>query len=103
MPDPGEQMEFDFSAGPAADSEHDGLARWRAEMRAEEEAEARRLGLPLRREVEVELESGAMVRGKLEFAQPELLRLARRPARLALRVGSSVFDHSQIARCIALD
>lgn len=98
------QMEFDFSGagGPNAESEGS-FDRWRAEMKAEDEAEARRLGLPLRRRVEVQLECGALLRGRLLLAHPELMRLQRRPARLELVIGESLFDHSQIARCLVLD
>ncbi|MFN0128357.1 MAG: hypothetical protein ACKV19_16915 [Verrucomicrobiales bacterium] len=97
-----DQLEFDFFRQPS-EFETDGLDHWRQEMRAQDEAEARRLGLPLRRQVEVQLESGALLSGRLEFADAELLRLTRRPAKLSLRVGTSVFDYSQIARCIVLD
>ncbi len=99
-----EQLEFNFSAGPEdGAAEPDGFDAWRAEMRAEDEAEARRLGLPLRHVVEVQLESGPLLKGRLELANPELLRLMGRPPRLALRIGGSVFDHGQVARCISLE
>jgi hypothetical protein len=98
------QMEFDFSRACATEAESDAsFDRWRAEMKAEDEAEARRLGLPLRRRVEVQLECGALLRGRLLLAHPELLRLQRRPARLEMVIGDSLFDHSQIARCLVLD
>jgi len=98
------QLEFDFSGAGGANPESDAaFDRWRAEMKAEDEAEARRLGLPLRRRVEVQLECGALLRGRLLLAHPELLRLQRRPARLDLVIGDSLFDHTQIARCLVLD
>jgi len=103
MPESPGQLEFDFGATVSNPDEPDGFTRWREALRAQEDAEARRLGLPLRRKVEVQLECGVLLRGRLEFAEPELFRLTRRPVRLALKVGGSVFDHSQIARCIALD
>lgn len=103
MPKPPGQLEFDFDAPPPSLGASDGFDRWRQEMREQDEAEARRLGLPLRRIVEVQLECGAILRGRLEFAVVELLRLERRPACLALKVGPSVFDFSQIARCLVLD
>ena len=98
------QLEFDFSvaSGSSADGAraHD---RWRTEMREQDEAESHRLGLPLRRRVEVKLENGALLSGRLLLAHPELLRLERRPAKLALMIGDSLFDHTQIARCLVLD
>jgi hypothetical protein len=104
MPEDPGQLEFDFDAStPRAGDQADGFARWQAEIRAEDEAEARRLGLPLRQFVEVQLKCGALLRGRLMLAEHNLLRLQKRPAHLTLRLGNSIFDHSQIARCLVLD
>ena len=103
MPESPGQPEFDFLALETRPGGEAGYLRWREEMREQDEAEARRLGVPVRKRVEALLDCGVVLEGRLEFAEPELLRLERRTAKLALKIGSSVFDHSQITRCVVLD
>jgi hypothetical protein len=96
-----QQLEFDFSN--PAQPDQSGFDHWRKEVERADAEEARRLGLPLRRQVEITLYSGATLRGRLELAEPTLFRLDRRSVDLALRVGGSVFTFGQILSCVAVD
>ncbi|CAN5438969.1 hypothetical protein BH23VER1_BH23VER1_25890 [soil metagenome] len=82
----------------------DGVDRWRAERRAQQEALAYDLGLPLGREVECELREGSLLRGTLRLDEASWLKRAsaKKLSAVVLRIGRATFEASDVARCVAV-
>lgn len=97
---PGEQFEFDFHAAPGGG---DGLQVWREQRWAALDQLAQRLGLPLRRRVEVRLADGIILRGVLELAEETLFPDRADPARLELVVDGVTFRQSELEACVCLE
>lgn len=106
------QLDFDFSSSPGGHAPElpglfpDGLDRWHEERRAQREALARDLGLPLGHEVKLTLKSGPELQGKLVLAT-EQLWIERTPKKnrdaIFLAVDKAEFRSYEIASCVRLD
>lgn len=93
-----DQQELAFSApGP------DGLQAWYDRRDADRRQLSRDLGLPIGREVELELASGEVLRGKLQLAENLLWIDPGRRLDQVLVIGRCTFKVREIARCVRLD
>lgn len=94
-----QQTEFDFV--PPGSPE--GLTQWQSTRREATKLLSERLGLPLCREVEVRLQDGVVLRGRLRLRE-ELLFVEQSDARnVELAIGRASFRHSDIEACVRLD
>lgn len=93
------QGEFNFDAGATGE----GYSRWLAGRKLATSEIARRLGLPLGREVEVWLVGHIRLRGKLRL-QEELLFIEEDQARhLGFCVDNVPFTMREMESCVRLD
>ena len=94
------QPDFDFSAQPA----HDGLNHWRQQRERASHRLARKLGLPLGRQVEVALKDGVVLRGELRLKEETLFLDSVDEHSLELTVGRVDFSshRDRIVRAIGL-
>ena len=93
------QPEFSFDAtGPAT-----GFNRWQQERREALQALARQLGLPLGQEVEVWLQGGVRLRGKIRLREDGLFLSNEGQERLEFVVGETFFTAAEIESCIRRD
>jgi hypothetical protein len=93
------QSEFDFDQpGPG-----DGLEIWRQQRERTLHRLARRLGLPLGRQVEVWLKDGVKLRGRLELKESMLLLETVDERNLQLAVDRVAFRYSEVESCVRQD
>jgi len=93
-----DQKELEFSAtGP------DGLQAWYDRREADQRQLSRDLGLPIGREVELELSSGEILKGKLQLAENLLWIDPGRRLDQLLTIGRCTFKVREVARCVRLD
>lgn len=90
-------QELDFGARPDG-----GLDRWRDEQQQQREELARRLGLPLGKEVEVWLRGGVRLRGQLRLAQAMLLRAEATVENTRFEVESVAFFYKEMESCVSV-
>ena len=93
------QGEFDFDAG-ATES---GYTKWLAGRRVTLQELARRINLPLGRQVEVWLYGGVRLRGKLRLQEEILFIEEERVRHLPLVVDKVPFTYRDMESCIRLD
>ena len=93
------QPEFNFLGTDAAD----GHAAWVARRRAAAQDLARKLNLPLEREVEVWLRGGIRLRGRLRLREEFLLIEESRLRDLDLEVDRFSFKSAEIESCVRVD
>lgn len=93
------QGELDFTQP----SPGDGLDRWRNQRERAGHRLARRLGLPLDREVEVRLKDGVVLRGRLQLKEAMLFVEHVDERSLELAVGRVDFRHADIESCVRMD
>lgn len=99
-PDELEQGELVFSRTPTGP---DGYEIWQEQRRAVMLQAARTLGLPLGREVEVELRDGARMKGVLQLAEDGLFIEVSREKPPLLRIGKCTFQPREIVSCARVD
>lgn len=93
-----DQGELSFSTpGP------DGLQAWYDQRDADRRQLSRDVGLPIGHPVELELQDGVILKGKLELAENLLWIEAGRRLDLELRIGRCIFRVRDIARCVRQD
>ena len=95
------QPEFDFTQPQAPQG--DGLDRWQQQRERGSHRLARRLGLPLDREVEVWLKDGVRLRGKLRLKEAMLFLESVDERSLELAVGPVNFHYTEIESCVRMD
>ncbi len=95
----GGQIELDF----AASGRPDGMQSWREQRIAALKRMANERGLPLGREVEVNLIDGIRARGILRLAEECLFIDELRTPDLALLVDKVPFRESEMASCVRVD
>jgi hypothetical protein len=93
------QGELDF--GSRGEPREDGMALWRRERETQQLEMARKLGLPIGREVEVWLQDGVRLRGKLRLHEESLLS-PECTEQLRLEVDRTVFVAGEIERCLRI-
>jgi hypothetical protein len=93
------QGEFDFEGSPS----HNGHALWLAGRKLRAEALARRINLPLGRQVEVWLSGGVRLRGLLRLREEQLLIEEERVRHLELMVDHVPFTYREMESCVRLD
>lgn len=93
------QSEFQFS--PADDGQ--GYTRWLAARRDAARELARRLNLPLGRQVEVWLIGGIRLKGRLLLREEQLFVEEDRIRDIQLMVDHVVFTSSELESCVCLD
>ena len=102
-----DQLDFDFSNSatdlPGFSVRESGLANWREERRAAQEALAAKMGLPLGKRVRVEFTNGPDLEGTLLLDQQMLFLPEKRRGQLTLRIDSASFQANEISACIRLD
>jgi len=93
------QGEFDFDTEAAGE----GYSRWLAGRKLAAVELARRLNLPLNREVEVWLVGGIRLRGKLQLQEEMLFIEEDRVRHLELKVDHVSFTIREMESCVRLD
>ena len=93
------QTEFEFSNQPT----ESGYTKWLATREAAVRAVARKLDLPLGAQVELWLNGGIRLRGKLRLQNEPLIIDDQSLADLPLTVDGIVFPFSEIESCVRLD
>ncbi|HYT61509.1 MAG TPA: hypothetical protein VEL06_15135 [Haliangiales bacterium] len=93
------QGEFDFDTEAAGE----GYSRWLAGRKLAAVELARRLNLPLNREVEVWLVGGIRLRGKLQLQEEMLFIEEDRVRHLELQVDHVSFTIREMESCVRLD
>jgi hypothetical protein len=93
------QGELNFSQSPQGD----GLQRWQTQRERASHRLARRLGLPLDREVEVCLKDGVVLRGHLRLKEAMLFLDNVNERTLELAVGRVDFRYGDIESCVSMD
>jgi len=93
------QPEFDFSQSTGGD----GLDRWHQQRERASHRLARRLGLPLERQVEVWLKDGVRLRGKLRLKESMLFLEALDEHDLELAIDKVTFHFAEMESCLRLD
>ena len=93
------QGEFDFDAEAAGE----GYSLWLAGRKLAAVELARRLNLPLNREVEVWLVGGIRLRGKLQLQEEMLFIEEDRVRHLELQVDHVSFTIREMESCVRLD
>jgi hypothetical protein len=96
------QMSFEFLETPGV-VPGDGIEAWRAERRKVIESLAGKQGLPLGRQVRIDIWNGPSLEGLLVLDEEKLFVDPRRDPTLHLRIGSADFHANKIAACTALD
>ncbi len=94
-----QQSEFNFG-GARTES---GYSQWLSGRQVAVEALARRIGLPLGREVEVWLCGGVRLRGKLRLKEEILLIDEESVRHLELQVDHVPFVYREMESCVRLD
>ncbi len=79
----------------------DGVDRWRAERRAQQEKLAYDIGLPLGQAVYCDLKDGSSLKGTLRLHEEAWLRSpkASHLHKIMLRIGRATFEASDISSC----
>ncbi len=95
-----DQPEFQFDAPGAT---VDGVSLWQRQRAETARRLALRLGLPLGREVEVWLQNGMRLRGRLELRREWLVEEAVDAHTVELIVGAVNFRHADMESCVRLD
>lgn len=101
-----EFFQLEFSDTPGAEpeaAERDPLEEWRSAREAQLERLAIDHGLPLGRQVSVELRGGRYLEGRLLLSGDLPPGATRADAMLDLRIGSVRFHAAEIITCIRLD
>lgn len=95
-----EQPELPFAPVPSGP---DGYQLWKEQQQALVREASRVLGLPLGREVAVELRDGVRLRGVLRFAEDGLFIEVSREKAPLLRIDRCTFHPREIVSCARLD
>lgn len=95
-----DQPELPFAPVPSGP---DGYQLWQEQRQSLLRDASRVLGLPLGREVEVELRDGVRLRGFLQFAEDGLFIQVSREKPPLLRIGRCTFHPREIVSCARLD
>lgn len=93
------QGEFNFEAG----TPDEGYSRWLAGRKLAAEELARRLNLPLQHQVEVWLNGGIRLRGKLRLQEEMLVIEEDHVRHLKLQVDHVPFTVREMQSCVRLD
>ncbi len=93
------QGEFDFENGAGGK----GYTRWLTGRRMVAAQVARRIGLPLGHEVEVWLQGGVRLRGRLSVKEEMLFIEEERLRHLELVVDRVPFTYREMESCVRLD
>lgn len=92
-----QQNEFDFGEPSGG-----GLDHWHAEQQRQREELARKLGLPLGKEVEVWLRGGVRLRGPLRLAEAMLLQANATLENTQFEVDAVPFLYAEMESCVHL-
>jgi len=95
-----EQLEISFDAAATAEQ---GYAQWQEQRRAAMQQLAQKMGLPLKRQVEVRLLSGIVLRGVLALRAEGLFIADKRDFNLELVVDGVPFSAAEIESCVRCD
>ena len=93
------QSELDFGE----DGSDEGCTRWRVGRQVATEILARKMGLPLGREVEVWLVGGVRLCGKLRLQEEALFIEEERVRHLGLQIDNVPFTYREMESCVRLD
>ncbi|MGI8604064.1 MAG: hypothetical protein ACR2OZ_13880 [Verrucomicrobiales bacterium] len=94
------QPELDLDA--PAGSGTAGWEHWRAERDRQMFELSKQMGLPLGRQVEIELVNGPVLRGRLLLDSPELFLPSRGYTQVRLRIGRAVFEAAHVSQCVVV-
>ena len=92
------QGQFNFEAGTG-----EGYSQWITSRQLAVKDLARRVQLPLNRKVEVWLQGGIRVRGKLELKENLLFFSEENLRHLELKVDGVPFSYREIESCVTMD